>query len=82
MARSFGDGSKPELRVGLYDHLNPVTIPMDMDALADLLVKANYGVQRFLSALIRARKRSSRGTSSEGDRLMSEIERLLEEGEF
>jgi hypothetical protein len=68
-------------KVGEYDHLGTVSLPLDMDKLAELLVKSNYGVHRFLSALIRARKQNPDRHPQE-DRLMKEIERLIEEGEY
>lgn len=73
-----------EPRVGWYDHLNrtdPICLPLDLDELARLLVRSNYGVQRFLSALVRARKVDT-ARAGQPDRLMSEIQRLLEEGEY
>lgn len=66
-------------RVGTHDHLGSVNLPLDLNILADLLVKSNYGVHRFLSALVRSRKRAN---ARRDDRLMREIERLLEEGEY
>jgi hypothetical protein len=72
-------GHRRGSRVGQYDHLDPVALSLDMDKLAELLVRSNYGVHRFLSALVRTRKRLR---SPGGDRLAREIERLLEEGEY
>jgi len=65
-------------KIGKYDYLEPVQLPLDLDILADLLVKSNFGVHRFLSALVRSRKRTER----KNDQLMQEIERLIEEGEY
>ncbi len=44
----------------IYDHFNksaPISVPLDMDALAETLEDANYGTVRFLAALMRVRKR-------------------------
>jgi len=64
-------------KVGSYDHLEKVELPLDMDDLARRLVIANFGVHRFLSALIRARV----GHYETEDRLMDGIRRLLDKGE-
>jgi hypothetical protein len=47
---------------GEYDHLNdePIPLTLDWDELADLIVNQNYGMIRFLAALVRARQRSER----------------------
>lgn len=82
--------------VGSYDHLDkrsPIQITLSMEKLAELVENSNYGVHRFLSALIRLRKKKLEirtknyqekeyGFEPYPDRLMNEIERLLNEGEF
>lgn len=64
---------------GMYDHLPPVPLQVDLDfnKLADTLVKANYGVHRMLSAIVRARRRDR---TRKEDPLIDMIERALEEG--
>jgi len=64
-------------RIGQYDHLGPLEIPLDMDKLAKLIVETNYGVHRLLSAIVRERRKNSKM----GDpKLTESIAQLLEEG--
>jgi hypothetical protein len=45
-----------------YDHLNegnPVQVGISWDDLADNIVAQNYGLVRFLAALVRARQRQN-----------------------
>lgn len=67
-------------KIGSYDHLNddiPIEFTMDVDDIALAAVKANYGVHRLLSALVRqATVVGKRG------QLIDEIERMLNEGMY
>lgn len=65
-------------RIGTYDHLGPLEIPLDMDKLAKLLVEKNYGVHILLSAIVRERRKSKTGNPN----LTEGIARLLEEGGY
>lgn len=73
-----------EVRVGSYDHLNetdPLSLPLDFDELAERIVKMNYGSHRFLSAFVRARRKSAKHRAvPRGDELANEIENLLNKG--
>ena len=75
--------------VGEYDNLNksqPIEIGdgvviTDLDAFADKIVEANYGVHRLLSAIIRARKRSGRYEEFP-DKLGEALTKLLEDQHY
>lgn len=45
-------------RIGMYDHLNSdlVQLPISMDSLARIIATENYGLHRFLSAIVRIRR--------------------------
>jgi hypothetical protein len=65
---------------GFYDHLNettPVTTEVNLDALALTLIESNYGVHRFLSALVRQAKIANRRKT-----IIDSIENLLNDGQF
>lgn len=82
----------------IYDHLEPLSIPVDMDKLAELLEGENYGTVRLLAALLRVRRRRfaervadyrhtgdhdiADSVERRGDAIASAIERLLTAGEF
>lgn len=85
----------------IYDHFNetePVSLPIDLDALAKLLESNNYGTVRFLGALLRVRKRLhaeriaeyrakghldiAANVEREGDAIADAIESLLKAEEF
>lgn len=83
--RMVGIGERGEMssRMGSYDHVGPLDVPLDLDFLADHVVRANYGVARLLAALVRARRRTAHlSNRTEPDRLVEEIERLLNEGAY
>ena len=63
-----------------YDHLDPIKVDLDLDGLASTLVNSNYGVHRFLSALIKQRERHRERRGWGEDELMQEIEKLLNRG--
>lgn len=70
-----------------YKHLNDdkdLKIVLDMDALADQLCTVNYGVHRFLSALVDARRKKygENNCSPETRNLTEGIEKLLNKGYF
>lgn len=69
-------------RIGMYDHLEPITVPVDMDALAEIVENANYGTHRFLSALIRVRRAKAVKNNWKQDILCDEIKKLLDQGLF
>lgn len=64
-----------------YDHLNqsnPIRTLIDLDKLAKAIVDANYGTCRFLAALVRARRASSKAPVP--DKLADGIEHLIKTG--
>lgn len=69
-------------RVGIFDHLGPLEIPINADTLADAIVNSNYGTHRMLSALIRARRKKNQqqGYDNAEDTLINAVEKLLQEG--
>lgn len=63
--------------VGAYDHLNkmqPLMGVVNVDAFADGIVGANYGVHRLVSALVRALQRNGRSVSAK------KLQVFIEEG--
>ncbi len=85
----------------IYDHFNksePISVPVDMDALAEMVEASNYGTVRFLAALVRVRKRlfvermvmyRDRGDNDiadsvgrRGDAIVIALMRLLDQHEF
>ena len=72
-------------RIGLYNHLG-VNTPLDLAALADTLVDANYGVHQMCSALVKAwHRKNPHGPKYPNEvdyHLELRIEKLLEEGCF
>jgi hypothetical protein len=72
-------------KIGEYDHLNEdsrLELSVDMDELAKKIEKMNYGTHRFLSALVRARRKSDKCHSLDRDELADGIEALLNKGLF
>ena len=68
-------------RIGQYDHLDPVALPLDLDALAKLIEGSSYGTHRLLSALVRVRRGKYAGKGyRKVDQLTEGIAELLEEG--
>jgi hypothetical protein len=68
-------------RIGMYDHLDPIIkngTKIDLDDFAATLIKNNYGVHRFFSALIRQRKILKGGLSP----IIDKIEEMIKEGHF
>lgn len=65
-------------KMGSYDYMGPISLPVDMDKLAEIVESAVYGTHRFLSALVRVRRQKNPNQGE--DRLAQEIERLLNEG--
>lgn len=74
----------PESFKSTYDHLNKdqpyqLHLTLDLDELADIIVSMNYGVVRFLAALVRARARQWKKQGWEGpDELLEGIMELLQ----
>jgi hypothetical protein len=85
----------------IYDHLDetdPISIVIDMDALAEKVEDSNYGTVRFLAALRRVRLRRlaeriekyrrddqhdiARRVAADGDAIVRAIETLMWAGEF
>lgn len=64
-------------KVGTYNHLGPIKIPIDMKLLASVVDKENYGLHRFLSEWLKICDRKKHT-----NRLVNEIERLLNQGEW
>ena len=67
------------MKPGYYDHLNetdPVQIELSMEQLVSIVMKMNYGQQRFLSELLRQRKISHH---SEINLLYRDYNNLLED---
>ena len=67
-------------KLGMYDHLDDgkLNVSLAFDELAILIELENYGVHRMLSALVRARRQSMKGTRP--DVLMDVIEEMLNDG--
>ncbi len=67
-----------------YDHLNkeePIQIGISWDDLADKIVAHNYGLVRFLAALVRARQRKNKARPRKiPDYLLDRLIAILEEG--
>lgn len=64
-----------------YRHLNdadPLNVKIDIEDLVAMVEKMNYGTHRFLSALIRSRRKKF----GLGDELSTGIEELLRRGMF
>ncbi len=70
--------------IGMYDNLNngkDIAIPLDINELAKIIVDANYGLHRMLSALVREEKKTI-SYNKYGSDLVNGIERMLNEGKF
>jgi len=71
-------------RVGDYDHLGVSSFKLDLDAIADTLESANYGVHQMLSAMVRAHRRQIESGRKKAwpDDIMFKVEELLNKGYF
>lgn len=66
-----------------YDHLNEdskITLSVDYDTLAKMVVAQNYGTVRFLAALVRARLARKPLQEGHHDRLAHGIWNLIKAG--
>jgi hypothetical protein len=65
---------------GMYDHMNskPVSLGLTIDDLARFVEAENYGCQRMLCALVRARRVGKRGP--EQDVWTDRLEQLVRDG--
>ena len=61
--------------VGQYDKQGQIALPLNLDGLALVLLRADHGIHRFLSAAVRARKQFK--VETEDDSLLVGIEKLL-----
>lgn len=87
MANKAGKTGEPVPFIGAYDHMNvndPLTVQIDLDALADQIVDLNHGTSRMLAALVRARQRHPvhGNPKMPYDRLRQELVDLLERGVY
>lgn len=67
--------------LGEYDHLNRNTPIVSLDDFAKLVLNSNYGLHRLLSAIVKVHKNQNKDRQYKR-KLIIEIEKMLNEGEF